>query len=513
MGLLDWPNEYQMSENPAAVLPGPMSIARPDLGDQLLIPQGPSPLLRDGGPGPARAPGAIDPGSRIMAGAEPSPDVSGAPALSASPYAGMRDKLSDIFSSAAGLQRKVAGAGAGVVAAQRRARDAEVESQRAGDLYRQWSGQATDKSLETQRVLQEGLAEQTAKAAEPVKTKEKAFAKAITDFQSAGAVDPSRVWRDEKGNKNTAMILGAALMSGIGAFASAVGGGPNYALEIINTAIARDIEAQRDEIGKKRSNVDLSGLELSASRQIFDDERSQLMGAFNLKLDRVRQGLAARLEEMKSPSYKAAGKKLLAEIDAQIAQSSASLLSQTAAAEQDRNLKAFGMDVDLAQAEARDREAQAKALAASAGMQVPGVDFFGTPSEKDVEKVKEISAKFYATKRALTEAISMLQKNNIWTDAPGGNRAEQLRQGVLAALESQGYSSKQAEAMVPEEFDTLFASGGNVEAVKNILGDLTEKAVTEAYAHKALLTGEQATPGQAQGSIQAQKNRGQKLGP
>jgi hypothetical protein len=67
--------------------------------------------------------------------------------------------------------------------------------------------------------------------------------------------------------------------------------------------------------------------------------------------------------------------------------------------------------------------------------------------------------------------------------------------------------------MVPEEFDTLFASGGNVEAVKNILGDLTEKAVTEAYAHKALLTGEQATPGQAQGSIQAQKNRGQKLSP
>jgi hypothetical protein len=246
---------------------------------------------------------------------------------------------------------------------------------------------------------------------------------------------------------------------------------------------------------------------------MFDDERSQVLAAHNLKLDQVRQGLAARLEEMKSPVYKTAGKKLLAEIDAQIAPSSAALLSQTAAAEQDRNLKAFGADVDLAQAEARDREAQAKALAAGAGMQVPGAEFFGTPNEKDVEKVKEISGKFYATKRAMTEAISMLEKNNIWSDAPGGNRAEQLRQGVLAALESQGYSAEQAKAMVPAEFDTWFGSGGNVQSVKNLLKDLTEKAVTEAYAHKAYLTGEQTLPGQVQGAVQAQKTKGQKLSP
>jgi hypothetical protein len=80
-------------------------------------------------------------------------------------------------------------------------------------------------------------------------------------------IDPTRVFQGD-----TYRAIGAAIAAGIGAYASALTGQPNFALNIIDKAIDRDIDAQKEELLKKKGKVGEIRNAYQDNLQRFKDE-------------------------------------------------------------------------------------------------------------------------------------------------------------------------------------------------------------------------------------------------
>lgn len=139
----------------------------------------------------------------------------------------------------------------------------------------------------------------------------------LSDMQAQG-IDPNRYWRDQ----STAAKLGAAFAVGLGAFGQQLGhGSTNSALEIINGAVNRDLEAQKADMTK---NVQVMQLRANKAGQDFDasqalaraereshqaawsvalsdfDRRAELVkgnAAAQAQVQALRQGIVARINE------------------------------------------------------------------------------------------------------------------------------------------------------------------------------------------------------------------------
>ena len=100
---------------------------------------------------------------------------------------------------------------------------------------------------------------------------------AVTNLRSA-KVDPTRFYRHPDGSANYPKTIAAAVAIGLGALGSTLparygGGGPNVALQLVDKAIDRDIQAQRDDIANQRAGVGLQMNLLSQMRGMYADER------------------------------------------------------------------------------------------------------------------------------------------------------------------------------------------------------------------------------------------------
>lgn len=82
-------------------------------------------------------------------------------------------------------------------------------------------------------------------------------------------VDPDRYFGRHAGGR-----MSAALAVALGAIGSSLTGGPNQALQIINSAIDRDIQAQEHDIQNARSAANMQGMALSQFRSILGDEEA-----------------------------------------------------------------------------------------------------------------------------------------------------------------------------------------------------------------------------------------------
>jgi hypothetical protein len=80
-------------------------------------------------------------------------------------------------------------------------------------------------------------------------------------------IDPKRVFGNDSWRS-----IGAAIAAGIGAYASALTGQPNFALQIIDKAIDRDIDAQKEELLKKKGKVGEIRNAYQDNLQRFKDE-------------------------------------------------------------------------------------------------------------------------------------------------------------------------------------------------------------------------------------------------
>ena len=94
----------------------------------------------------------------------------------------------------------------------------------------------------------------------------------LKDFK----IDPNRAY------KNTWQAVASAIAVALGAYAQGLSGGklPNTALEIVNTAIKRDIEAQKAELGKKKGLLNLKNNVYARMLQRHGDRRRAESEAF-----------------------------------------------------------------------------------------------------------------------------------------------------------------------------------------------------------------------------------------
>jgi hypothetical protein len=134
-------------------------------------------------------------------------------------------------------------------------------------------------------------------------------------------VDPRRLWNDAGTGKKVTASIGM-ILGGIG---SALAGGPNYAVEIIDRAIQRDIEGQKAEIDKNQNLLahnlkqtddlrlahqltradllDSSAAQLQRAAASFAGEKSQAaaaaaIGSLRAEAAKERQAVAATALQM-----------------------------------------------------------------------------------------------------------------------------------------------------------------------------------------------------------------------
>jgi hypothetical protein len=109
----------------------------------------------------------------------------------------------------------------------------------------------------------------------------------MADFQS-GKVDPNRVWSNTStGNKIIAGI--GVLLSGIG---SGLTGQPNMAMKVINDTIDKDIDAQKNNLGKTATLLEMNYRRYGNMQSAEAATRATLIGTAQTQL----QGIAANTQ-------------------------------------------------------------------------------------------------------------------------------------------------------------------------------------------------------------------------
>lgn len=103
------------------------------------------------------------------------------------------------------------------------------------------------------------------------------------DQAAAAKVDPEKFWKD-KGTGG--QILGAVAIA-LGSLGAAMAKTPNFALQIIDNAIARDIAAQEKNLDQNWKKVDSERGILGDLRQIYGDKRMARADAYKRAYDRT----------------------------------------------------------------------------------------------------------------------------------------------------------------------------------------------------------------------------------
>lgn len=130
-------------------------------------------------------------------------------------------------------------------------------------------------------------------------TLEQEQAKLVEDYKG-GKIDPNRVWSNTStGNKVIAGI--GMLLSGIG---SGMTGQPNMAMQVIDKTIERDIEAQKANLGKTESLLNLNMKRFGNLREAETATRMQMNSALQAQIQMAaaragsQQAQAVMLEKL-----------------------------------------------------------------------------------------------------------------------------------------------------------------------------------------------------------------------
>jgi hypothetical protein len=129
--------------------------------------------------------------------------------------------------------------------------------------------------------------------------------------QASMQVDPNKYWAE----KSTGAKIGVAIAMAMGAVGQALSrGNKNYALDVIDNAIDRDIAAQKANIAAKGDAVRAEENSLQAFRVRLGDERLAELAAKDVALHRVENSFIERMGSTKSEAAIAAGQKAISDI-------------------------------------------------------------------------------------------------------------------------------------------------------------------------------------------------------
>jgi hypothetical protein len=119
----------------------------------------------------------------------------------------------------------------------------------------------------------------------------------------AAPVDPGRFFAQ----KGTLAQIGAAFAVAMGAYSSAFTGQKNYALDIVNDAIDKDIMAQKETKAGLSDAVNRQRAAIEDARQIYGDERLALESMRIQKLTAVANNWEARVAKLGSQEARVKG--------------------------------------------------------------------------------------------------------------------------------------------------------------------------------------------------------------
>lgn len=154
----------------------------------------------------------------------------------------------------------------------------ESEAQALGAVY-----------AKQQAIEEASYAQADQQRREHERRQDRAFAEtqAAAKDAAGAAIEAGRFWK----NRSSGEKVLAAISMALGAFGSSITKTPNFAMEIINGAIAEDLEEQRSEIDAKRNRVATAGSVYTMMRQRGADEASAILADRAQKLEAVEADL------------------------------------------------------------------------------------------------------------------------------------------------------------------------------------------------------------------------------
>jgi hypothetical protein len=240
------------------------------------------------------------------------------------------------------------------------------------------------------------------------------------DQMKASKIDPYRFYRHPDGSTNYPKSIAAAIAVGLGALGASLPaqyggtGGPNVALQIIDKAIDRDIQAQRDDIANQRAGVGIQMNLLSQMRQQYGDERQAESAARVVMLETFKMKLLETAAQSGSAKVEANAQVLIAQAD----QTEATVLSdmriRAAAAKVAGEEKLYTARARGAEAKYKQEAARMKAEQVSAApVAFPGARIKAgayVPSKQDFMKSKPMVAAYNDAAKKLDDLIAWRAK-------------------------------------------------------------------------------------------------------
>lgn len=171
----------------------------------------------------------------------------------------------------------------------------------AGDLRREAAAKAARADLERVDAVKDLYAERDAAIAdfEADQRESDAFhqeAIAVSRESVAAARKQAREHPAAKDRRGIGAKISAAIAMALGAFGASINGGPNVAMQIINDAIGRDLDEQREELAQKKGVLAGALNELGErTREYGDSKKAEL-----IYRDQMLERGKARLEEIQS---------------------------------------------------------------------------------------------------------------------------------------------------------------------------------------------------------------------
>lgn len=280
----------------------------------------------------------------------------------------------------------------------------EIDAQRAGI-----QAEAREAALVEYNKMISEQSEREQRISGQLEEKLAAHSQAVSEYMNT-KVDPNNYWA----NSSTGAKIMAALGVVLGAMGSKATGGRNVALDIINNAIDRDMEAQKIQLDKMGRRASMMENEYAMARNHFSDTISQDLAARKTLLEKAQMQIEAELSKTDQARARAAGQDLLGQLELQKAdlenklkerELSNAFRLESSIIDAKRANVALHNQAEMAKYQARAAGASAEMKAGEAKQSpVPGVTFSSEkPSRQQISAAFSVSQGFKSFQDAVGE--------------------------------------------------------------------------------------------------------------
>jgi hypothetical protein len=280
---------------------------------------------------------------------------------------------------------------------------------------------ATKKAMEEMRESEEAFKVQREARLRAQKEREDKLLNDINTLNEqyrAVEIEPNRIFK----NTSTGAKILAAISVGLGAYAASMTGGRNYAMEIIDGAIADDIQAQKLELQQKGAAIDdkrnlLNDLINQGMSEAEAEEASRLM-----LLQKAKRTLDERLLDIKDARMKEDAKNLDERLNLKIAETKANLMMKAIPQErmvtETKLLPTAKLSAELAQMKENAKLSAQRKFQDEQGLPKKEIDartvqgYIGlAPDPTDARKMREAVAGSNAIIKQLEELVAFREKH------------------------------------------------------------------------------------------------------